>query len=132
LLRAQLLEIDAPVVAGIEDDHVGRRAAIVGRHRPIKETNDIVLAGRVDRDGFGAAACRANRFGHLRNLLGRPAGDQHMIALGSETPAQRGTKSALGAHTHDDGSAAGFDGAHLARHPVTDLSDLFETRCLGL
>ena len=27
----------------IEDDHVGRRAAIVGRHRPIKETNDIVI-----------------------------------------------------------------------------------------
>jgi hypothetical protein len=113
LLRAQLAEIDAPVVAGIEDDNVDRLAAIAGRHRPIKETNDIVLACRVGRDGFGAAARCANHFGHLSNLLGRSAGDEHMIALGGKTPAQRGAKPALGTHTDDDGSALGSAGAHV-------------------
>src|SRR5262245_11969498 len=120
LLRAQLAEIDAPVVAGIEDDDVGRRAAIARRHRPIEEANDIVLAGRVDRHGFGAAACCVNRLRHLRDLLGRPAGDQHMIALGSEAPGERGAEPALGAHPDNDGSALGSGGAH-ATLPVTFL-----------
>jgi hypothetical protein len=86
LLRAQLAEIDAPVVAGIEDDNVGRLATIAGRHRPIKQTNDIVLACRVDRCGFGAAARCTNRFRHLCDLLGRSAGDEHVIALGGKAP----------------------------------------------
>src|SRR5882724_8737636 len=130
LLRAQLSEIDAPVVAGIEDDNVGRRAAIAGRHRPIKQTNDIVLACRVGRDGFGAAARFANRFGHLRNLLGRSASDEHMIALGGEAPAERGAKPALGAYTCDHGSTTGSDGAHaplLVPPPGSPASNLTRT-----
>jgi hypothetical protein len=128
LLSAQLLEIDAPVVAGVEDDHIGRRAAIAGRHRPIKETNDIVLARCVDCDRFGAAACRANRFDDLRKLLGRSAGDQHMISLRAEAAAQRGTKPALGAHTHNDRSAAAFVRAHV-NVPVAGHFNLMTPQC---
>jgi hypothetical protein len=115
------------LVAGVEDDHIGRRAAIAGRHRPIKETNDIVLARCVDCDRFGAAACRANRFDDLRKLLGRSAGDQHMICLRAEAAAQRGTKPALGAHTHNDRSAAALARAHV-NVPVAGHFNLMTTR----
>ena len=86
LLGAQLAEVDALIVAGIEDDDVGRVAPVARGHRPIKQTHDVVLARRVDRDRFGAAARRPNRPGHRRNLLGRSAGDEHVIALGGKAP----------------------------------------------
>jgi hypothetical protein len=62
-------------------------APIARRHRPVKQTNDVVLARRVDRNGFGVAALLIDRLCHPRNLLGRSAGDQHMIALGGKAPA---------------------------------------------
>src|ERR1700746_1179768 len=58
LLGAQLAEIDALIVAGIVDEDVGGIASVARGHRPIKQAHDFVLARRVDRDGFGAAARR--------------------------------------------------------------------------
>src|SRR5262249_53396651 len=99
LVRAQLQEIDALIVASVEHHKVSRITSIARCHRPVKQTNDVCLAGRVDLDRFGAAALLIDRVGHLRNLLGRSTGDQHMIALGGKTAAERSAKAALGADT---------------------------------
>jgi hypothetical protein len=102
LLRAQFLEIDAPVVARVEDHNTRR----------------------VDRDRFGAAARRTDRFEDLCNLLGRSPGDQHMIPFHGEAAAQRGTKPALSAHTHDDCGSAAIVRAHPDLPVVAGRFDL--------
>src|SRR5204862_3110884 len=49
LSRRQLTEIDALIVARIEDHKAGRVTAVARRHGQIEQANDIILAGRVDR-----------------------------------------------------------------------------------
>jgi ribosomal protein S27AE len=84
---------------------IHRVTPITRRHRPIEDTNDIVLARRVHRHGLGAAARFANRLDNLRDLLRRSAGDEKVIALGREAPAQCGAGAVLG--THADNEASG-------------------------
>jgi hypothetical protein len=104
LLRGQRAEIDALIVAGIEDDEVGWLAPIARRHRPIEKTNNVLLARRVRRYRFGVAAPFTDRLGDLLDLIRRPACDEHVITLGCKVPAERRAKPALGANANYDGS----------------------------
>src|SRR5204862_4171486 len=56
LLGGELAEVDALIVAGVEDDDIGRLAPATRRHRPIEQGDDVALARRIGGDRFGAAA----------------------------------------------------------------------------
>src|SRR5262249_53609199 len=86
LLSGQLAEIDALVVASVEDHEVGRLAAVARRNGPVEETSDVVLVRRIDGYGFGAPARSANCPDNLLDLLGCPSRDEHVIATGCKSP----------------------------------------------
>src|SRR5580704_4896369 len=122
LRRCQLTKIDALIVAGVKNDKVGRVTPVAGRYRPIEQADDIVLACRVHRHGFGAATAFANRLDDLRDLLGRSAGDDQVIALGREAPAQCGAEPAFGTDTYDDGGGRAHDKACFSTLAINSAS----------
>src|SRR5215471_8912753 len=87
LCRRQLAEINAPIVAGVEDDEARRLTSVAWRHRPIEEPNDIILPRRVHHHGFGAAPRLAYRLHDALDLLVRSAGNEEVIVFGRKAPA---------------------------------------------
>src|SRR5713226_2542361 len=110
-LRRELAKIDLLIVAGVEDDEVGRLAAGTGRERPVQEASDVLLARGIGRDGFSAASRRGDGAGDLLYLLTRTASDEHVIALAREAAAERGAEAEFGADADDD---CGRRAHHLA------------------
>src|SRR5271163_1999208 len=55
------------------------------------------------RPSPGDTADFANRLDDLRDLLRRSAGNEQVIALGREAPAQCGAEAELGTDTYDEG-----------------------------
>ena len=101
-LRRDLAEVDHLVVAGVEDDDVGRVAPAAGRHGAIEQGDDLLFARRIGGNGLGAAAGGDDAGHHLLDLGGRTAGDQDVIALPGEATADRRADALLGADAHDD------------------------------
>jgi hypothetical protein len=97
IARRHLAEVDAPVVAGIVDDEVDGKPPFARRHRPIEQPHDIALLGDIGLHRLGAAAARDKLGGDRLDLMRRPPGDQHVVALRREAPAQRAAQSFFGA-----------------------------------
>jgi hypothetical protein len=97
-------EISPAVVAGIEDDKVRRVAVGAWQHGPVEEPNDVGLAGHGGWHGLRAAARVGDRSDDLHDFFRRPAGGEHVVSFGRETPAERGAKPASGADTDNDGT----------------------------
>src|SRR5580692_5750212 len=95
----------------------------------IEQTNHVVFARCVNRHWFSATARFTDRPGDLRDVLRRPAGDEHMIAFGRKASAQGCAQPTLGADPHNDagGRAHGLTSVRLlaissASSPVTCIS----------
>jgi hypothetical protein len=102
-LRPQLAKIQAPVVAGVVDDEIGGIEAGARRHRPIEQPHDVSLARHVRDDRLGAAARRPDGACHLLDFLARAAGDEHVMSLPAEPPAECRAEAALCADPDNHG-----------------------------
>ena len=81
--------------------------ARAGRHGPVEQGDDLGLPRRVGRDGLGAAAGLGDRPDDLLDPVRRAAGDEDVMALRGEAPAQCGAQPVLGADAdHDCGRPA--------------------------
>ncbi len=109
LLRRKFPELDAAVIAGIENDEVGGIALFARIEGLVEQADDVGLIGRIGEHGFRAAAVGEYGGGDLFDFLPRSAADQHVIAFRGKTPAQRRAQPQFGADADHDSNVL----AHL-------------------
>src|SRR5712692_9698054 len=98
----QFEEIDLAVVTGVVNGEIDRIQSGSGRHGAGKCRHDIRFARYIGEHGFGAGPAGLDGLRHLLDLGGRPAGDDHVIALFREATAERSAESLFGADAEDD------------------------------
>src|SRR3954470_2689808 len=80
LLRGQLAEVDALIVARVRHDELRRIETIARGHRPLEQFCNVALAGRIHRDWLGTAARRCNRLRDSADLGPRSSRHEDVIA----------------------------------------------------